>query len=91
MAGLRTESPCVISPPMRTEQDQPTAFALNMQAALGAQLIVARSEREPWSLVYDVLFGAIRVGSVSLADPCAVAKLVSAEGEWRLQKRRRLG
>jgi hypothetical protein len=38
------------------------------------------SEREPWSLAYDVLAGRARVRSLRLDDPSTIARLASAEG-----------
>jgi hypothetical protein len=76
---------------MHTKSDRPPEFALSLQAVLGERLIVARSDHEATSLAYDVLAGPTLVGSLSLADPRAVATLAAAEGEWWLQKRRRLG
>jgi hypothetical protein len=91
MAALQSFFSCVVSPAMHTEHDRTTDFRLSMQAVLGERLIVARSEREPWALTYDVVCGAAPVGSLRLDDSCAVANLASSEGEWCLQKRRRLG
>jgi hypothetical protein len=76
---------------MRTKDNRAPEFALSMGEVLGRRLVVSWSEREPWSLAYDVLAGTARVGSLRLDDPSTIARLASAEGEWCVTKRQRLG
>jgi hypothetical protein len=67
-----------------------SGFAGSLDVAPGKQLTVAPRDPKPYGH-YDVLAGHDRVGALVLGGSDALARMICADGDWCLQKRRRLG
>ena len=65
-------------------------FSGSLDVAPGRQLTVAGLDPKPYGY-YDVLAGDDRVGALVFGGTGAVARMTCADGDWRLQKRRRFG
>ena len=67
-----------------------SSFSGHLSVEPGRQLTVAPQDPKPYGH-YDVLADDARVGALVLGGPDALARMICADGDWRLQKRRRLG
>lgn len=71
-------------------QDGPSGFTGRIDVAPGKELTVAPTDPKPYGH-YDVLSGDERVGGLVLGGKEGLARMMCADGDWWLRKRRRLG